>query len=187
MGVEFGPRKFGPTLPEKYEFLEGKAEMLHLDTARNRVMLLGKVEVFDEKFKLTCDRLTVLLGSDKKNRDRSSMNFSGISAIYADGNVKMARRLPPGAPGSERREVHGDHMIYDVVKASKPMEPVRENWEQVLDTLRGQGAELFILGCTELPVLSGALRSKGPFLDPTDELAKEAILFCGYEVKDRFS
>ena len=110
------PRKFGAKLPPKYEFLEGKAEMLHLDTARNRVMLLGKVEIFDARFKLTCDRLTVLLGSDKKNSDRSSMNFSGISAIYADGNVKMARQLPPGAPDSERREVSGDHMIYDVAK-----------------------------------------------------------------------
>ena len=71
------------------------------------------------------------------------------------------------------------HLIYDVVKASKPMEPVRESWERVLDTLRRQGADLFILGCTELPVLSGALRSEGPFLDPTEELAKEAIRFCG--------
>ena len=76
------------------------------------------------------------------------------------------------------------HLIYDVIKASKPMEPVRESWERVLDTLRRQGADLFILGCTELPVLSGALRSKGPFLDPTEELAKEAIRFCGYEVKE---
>lgn len=115
------PRKFGEKLPEKYEFLEGKSEMLHLDTARNRVMLLGKVEIFDEKFKLTCDRLTVLLGSDKKNSDRSSMNFSGISAIYADGNVKMARRLPPGTPSSERREVRGDHMIYDTAKEQMTM------------------------------------------------------------------
>ena len=71
------------------------------------------------------------------------------------------------------------HLIYDVIKASKPMEPVRESWERVLDTLRRQGADLFILGCTELPVLSGALRSEGPFLDPTEELAKEAIRFCG--------
>ena len=76
------------------------------------------------------------------------------------------------------------HLIYDVIKASKPMEPVRESWERVLDTLSGLGADLFILGCTELPVLSGALRSKGPFLDPTEELAKEAIRFCGYEVKE---
>ena len=76
------------------------------------------------------------------------------------------------------------HLIYDVVKASRPMEPEKEHWDAILDTLRGQGADLFILGCTELPVLAGVLPSEGPFLDPTDELAKEAIRFCGYEVKE---
>lgn len=75
------------------------------------------------------------------------------------------------------------HLIYDVVKASRPMEPEKECWDAILDTLRGQGADLFILGCTELPVLAGVLPSEGPFLDPTDELAKAAIRFCGYEVK----
>ena len=75
------------------------------------------------------------------------------------------------------------HLIYDVVKASKAMEPERENWEQVLDALRARGADFFILGCTELPVLAGALHSKGPFLDPTEELAKEAIRFCDYQIK----
>lgn len=75
------------------------------------------------------------------------------------------------------------HLIYDVVKASRPMEPEKEHWDAILDTLRGQGADLFILGCTELPVLAGVLPSEGPFLDPTDELAKAAIRFCGYEVK----
>ncbi len=76
------------------------------------------------------------------------------------------------------------HLIYDVVKASRPMEPEKESWNALLDALRGRGAELFILGCTELPVLSAVLQSEGPFLDPTDELAKEAIRFCGYEVKE---
>ena len=76
------------------------------------------------------------------------------------------------------------HLIYDVVKASRPMEPEKEHWDAILDTLRGQGADLFILGCTELPVLAGVLPSEGPFLDPTDELAKVAIRFCGYEVKE---
>ena len=74
-------------------------------------------------------------------------------------------------------------LIYGVVKASKPMEPARERWEGILDAMRARGAELFILGCTELPVLSGVLHSTGPFLDPTEELAREAIRFCGYEVK----
>ena len=76
------------------------------------------------------------------------------------------------------------HLIYGVVKASRPMEPEKEHWDAILDALRGQGADLFILGCTELPVLAGVLPSEGPFLDPTDELAKAAIRFCGYEVKE---
>ena len=96
-------------------------------------------------------------------------------ALDAEG----VRWIHPGE--SEQKSLM--HLIYDVVKASRPMEPEKERWDAILDTLRGQGADLFILGCTELPVLAGVLPSEGPFLDPTDELAKAAIRFCGYEVK----
>ena len=74
------------------------------------------------------------------------------------------------------------HLIYDVVKAFRPMEPERETWKALLRSLRGRGADYFILGCTELPVLSGILGEEGPFVDPSDELAKAAIRFCGYRV-----
>lgn len=97
-------------------------------------------------------------------------------ALDAEG----VRWIHPGE--SEQKSLM--HLIYDVVKASRPMEPEKERWDAILDTLRGQGADLFILGCTELPVLAGVLPSEGPFLDPTDELAKAAIRFCGYEVKE---
>ena len=96
-------------------------------------------------------------------------------ALDAEG----VRWIHPGE--SEQKSLM--HLIYGVVKASRPMEPEKERWDAILDTLRGQGADLFILGCTELPVLAGVLPSEGPFLDPTDELAKAAIRFCGYEVK----
>jgi aspartate racemase len=97
-------------------------------------------------------------------------------ALDAEG----VRWIHPGE--SEQKSLM--HLIYGVVKASRPMEPEKEHWDAILDTLRGQGADLFILGCTELPVLAGVLPSEGPFLDPTDELAKAAIRFCGYEVKE---
>ena len=74
--------------------------------------------------------------------------------------------------------------IYDVVKASKPFEPESENWSILLDGLRQRGADYFILACTELPILANALGDPGPFLDPTKELAREAILFCGYPLKE---
>ena len=97
-------------------------------------------------------------------------------ALDAEG----VRWIHPGE--SEQKSLM--HLIYGVVKASRPMEPEKEHWDAILDALRGQGADLFILGCTELPVLAGVLPSEGPFLDPTDELAKAAIRFCGYEVKE---
>lgn len=76
------------------------------------------------------------------------------------------------------------HLIYDVVKPFEPMEPERETWKGLLASLRRRGADYFILACTELPLLSGFLKEEGPFVDPSDELAKAAIRFCGYSVRN---
>ncbi len=76
------------------------------------------------------------------------------------------------------------HLIYDVVKASRPIESERETWARLLEGLRKKGADYFILGCTELPIVAATLDAEGPFVDPTEELAKEAIRYCGYEVKE---
>ena len=76
------------------------------------------------------------------------------------------------------------HLIYDVVKATRPMQPEEERWSRLLADLRARGADYFILACTELPIVANTLPDEGPFIDPTAELAREAILFCGYELKE---
>lgn len=76
------------------------------------------------------------------------------------------------------------HLIYDVVKASKPLTPEKELWKSLLDGLRKKGADYFMLACTELPILSGYLAVPGPFVDCTEELAKAAIKYCGYKLKE---
>ena len=76
------------------------------------------------------------------------------------------------------------HLIYDLVKASLPLHPAAQDWRDVLDGLRGRGADYFILGCTELPIVASTREEEGPFVDPTEEMARAAILFCGYEVKE---
>ena len=48
--------------------------------------------------------------------------------------------------------------------------------------LEACGAGYFILACTELPILAEGLSDPGPFVDPTEELAREAVRFCGYPV-----
>lgn len=77
------------------------------------------------------------------------------------------------------------HMIYDVVKASRPMQPEEENWSALLRDLRQRGADYFVLACTELPIIAETLSDEGPFVDPTTELARAAVAFCGYELKER--
>jgi aspartate racemase len=85
-------------------------------------------------------------------------------------------------PNEEQRDVLM-YAIYDCVKGGKPLETVREPMEKLLADLSKEGADYFILGCTELPVVAEELKLPGAFIDPTAELAKAAILFCGYELK----
>lgn len=77
------------------------------------------------------------------------------------------------------------HLIYDVVKATRPMQPEEEHWTALLEALRQRGADYFILACTELPIIANTLQDEGPFVDPTAELARAAVLFCGYPLKEQ--
>ena len=74
-------------------------------------------------------------------------------------------------------------VIYDGVKADAEPEAYRKDMESVLNTLTEKGADYFILGCTELPLAAELLKIPQATIDPTAELAKAAILFCGYELK----
>ncbi|MDY3985546.1 aspartate/glutamate racemase family protein [Dysosmobacter sp.] len=74
-------------------------------------------------------------------------------------------------------------VIYDGVKAGKGPENYRADMEAVVRSLTAQGADHFILGCTELPLAAQALALDVPTVDPTEELARAAIRFCGYSVR----
>ena len=75
-------------------------------------------------------------------------------------------------------------VIYDGVKAGKGPEAYRADMEAVVEALTARGAGYFILGCTELPLAAQALALDAPAADPTEELAKAAIRFAGYGVKE---
>lgn len=75
-------------------------------------------------------------------------------------------------------------VIYQGVKAGAPPEAYREAFLSVTEGLSRRGAECFLLACTELPLAARSLGLDLPCVDPTEELAKAAIRFCGYTVKD---
>jgi aspartate racemase len=73
------------------------------------------------------------------------------------------------------------HLIYQNVKAGIPAEI--DKFRDVEKDLRSRGAEVVILGCTELAMI-GREQPLGPgFLDTTQILAREAILRCGKQIK----
>ena len=74
-------------------------------------------------------------------------------------------------------------VIYQGVKAGVPPEAYRADWEYAAGSMKGRGADFFILGCTELPVAAEEAGLDVPSIDPTAELAKAAIRFCGYAVR----
>ena len=115
-GKSYDPRLLKEKMPERYDFIRGTSDMLHMDTARNRLMLLGKVTVIDKQVKLTCDRLTVDFGGSSKSKDKSSVDFAGVRMLYADGHVRIEKILPAGASPKESRVLTGDHLVYDVIK-----------------------------------------------------------------------
>lgn len=74
-------------------------------------------------------------------------------------------------------------VIYQGVKAGAPPSRYREAFLSVTEGLTDRGAACFLLACTELPLAVRALGLELPCVDPTEELAKEAIRFCGYRVR----
>ena len=74
-------------------------------------------------------------------------------------------------------------VIYQGVKAGAPPEAYREAFLSVTEGMAGRGAACFLLACTELPLAVRELGLDLPCADPTEELAKAAIRFCGYSVR----
>jgi len=72
-------------------------------------------------------------------------------------------------------------IIYDYVKAGKRASS--EMFEEQLENMKNKGAQAFILGCTELPMVfsDGDLGMR--FIDSLDILAKRTVEMAGYPLK----
>lgn len=95
----------------------------------------------------------------------------------------MAEGIRPVLPGKRSQE-HISHLIYRNIKAGKP--PEMDRFDTVDEELRQSGAEVVILGCTELSVIRQREEIGKGFLDVTQVLARESILRCGKTVRQEY-
>lgn len=75
------------------------------------------------------------------------------------------------------------HLIYDNVKAGKPVElPL---FQRISEHLREAGADVILLGCTELSLIKRDFPLGPGYLDVMEVLARKAVLACG-SLKEEF-
>ena len=104
--------------------------------------------------------------------------FSGLFS-----RALMAEGIRPVLPGKNGQE-QVSHLIYHNIKAGKP--PEMDRFDTVDEELRRNGAEVVILGCTELSLIRERENVGKGFLDVTQVLARESILRCGKTVRQEY-
>ena len=85
---------------------------------------------------------------------------------------------------SEQRQADVMHLIYRNIKAGKEVE--MDRFHAVAEELRAKGAQVIILGCTELSLVKREQGIGPDFLDCMEVLARQAILRCGGRLKEEY-
>lgn len=136
---------------------------------RTNLPVLNMIAITREALKSRGVRCAGLLATDGTVQSgiyQSTFAGSGIELLVPEGEAQRA--------------VMG--VAYDGVKAGRAdydAAPFRRACEALL----AQGAEVLILGCTELPLAFALYHLDYPNVDPTLELALAAIRAAGYETK----
>jgi aspartate racemase len=76
-------------------------------------------------------------------------------------------------------------LIYQEVKAGLP--PQMDKFKRVSEELRTKGAEVIILGCTELSLIKRDYPIGPGYLDAMEVLAMRSILLCEAKLKENYS
>lgn len=76
-------------------------------------------------------------------------------------------------------------LVYNDFKAGHA--PHMDLFEAMSDDLKKQGAEVIVLGCTELSLIKRDQKLEAGFLDVIDILARSAILSCGGPLNPQYS
>lgn len=135
--------------------------------------------------------LPMIHGIECIARQLSDGGISRVGLMATDGTVQSGifqRQVE--AQGMELVLPDGEGqaavmaLIYDQIKAGK--QPDMTLFESVKDQLRRKGAQVVVLGCTELSLLKKETPLGDGIVDALEVLAQESVLACGKQVKPEF-
>lgn len=99
---------------------------------------------------------------------QNALESQGIRAVLPD-------------PGGQKKVME---LIYEDIKADRPVDI--EKFRQVSRDLRQQGAQVIILGCTELSLIKREHAIGPGFIDALEVLAQQSVLRCGGQLKENY-
>lgn len=114
-----------------------------------------------------------------------------VGIMATDGTVQSgifhreltAQAMVPVVPEeAAQRDVM--HLIFQNIKAGEPAE--MERFFAAADSLRSQGAETIILGCTELSLIKRDHALGAGFVDVLEVLAQQSVVACGKPLKETY-
>ena len=133
----------------------------------------------------------VLNGVAETVRQLKERGIRKAGIMATDGTIRsrlLARELDfagiiPVVPSPERQK-DVMHLVYENVKAGKPveMERFRRAQQELLDC----GAEVIILGCTELSIIKRDEAIGPGFIDIMEVLAQQSVLLCGKKLRPEY-
>ena len=192
-----------PSIPDRTAYILGKSSenpVIPMVTLGKQMKELGATVVatpcitahfFHEQLQTGID-LPVIHAIRATATTMKNEGISRVSLMATDGTVQsgifqkeveaagMQMVLP--SPASQAKVMS---IIYDYVKAG--IAPDMSLFEDVRRELFESGAEVIVLGCTELSLLKKYNNLGDGILDALEVLAKESVLACGKQVKPEFN
>ena len=118
-------------------------------------------------------------------------NYHSVGIMATDGTIQsrifqqeLEQNHIEAITPEEREQKMVMSLIYEDVKANRPAR--MEEFRTVETALRDQGAEVIILGCTELSVIKRDNQIGPGFLDAMEVLAMRSIQCCDHPLKEEY-
>ena len=129
-------------------------------------------------------RIPIIDGVELTRQYLKDMGCKSAGLLGTDGTIKtgfLQKKLEEAGiechtPSDECQKLVMK-LIYDNVKAGKPVD--KEAFTRVSEEMHQKGAEVIVLGCTELSVIADEWLPGGRYLDMLDVMARACVLRFG--------
>ena len=135
--------------------------------------------------------IPILNMPEESAKELNRRGIRTVGLLATDGTIQTGvyhrylkeRGIKVVVPDAEDQKVVMS-LIYDCVKKGVPSERYpAEGVARMVEHLKAQGAEAFLLACTELPIAFERLGYREGFVDPTRVLARRIVERAGAPLK----